>query len=212
MVQVNFNAQQYSPEYGNDFRQLAPCKKVKVAIVDTNIVATSKGTGQMLVLKIQVFEGPMQGQEQIERLLLWHVNPLTIEIANKKFSAYCHVIGILNVQDTVQLHNRPFLIDVDWQDGQAPTQEKPDGGFTEIKALYDTNGNAPGKNRGGVQQQGQAPQQPNPTPPATQQPNSFRPPDNNPNGNAPFVPTTPSWAPPSNQQPTQQTPNNWNNR
>src|ERR1051325_8662841 len=66
------------------------------------------------------------------------------------------------MQQTEQLHNIPFLFDVGFQKGQEPSEANPNGGFTEIKALYDINGNSPDKAGSGPQQgqQGQPPAMP----------------------------------------------------
>ena len=163
MVAYNFAAQQFSPEYGSSHKQMMPCKKVKVVIADSATEPTKDGRGGMLVFTLRCIEGPLNGQEQIDRLNLHNVNSTAVEIANKQLSAYCHVLGVYNIADTQQLHNIPFMIDVDWQKGNAPSQEKPEGGYTEVKAIYDANGNPPGK-AGQGRPQGQ--QAPAPTPPA----------------------------------------------
>jgi hypothetical protein len=194
MVAFSFNAQQYSPRYGGGGEQLPPGEYVGV-VVNTEPVNTTDGAGQVkggyLALTLTPTEGPLTGQKHIDRLNLHHTNPKTVEIANEQMSAYCHVLNVFNVQDTVQLHNIPFRFTIGWQKGQEPSQERPNGGFTEVKAIYDINGNAPGKAGSGPQAGGNA--QPPQQPPAGVAPQS-----------AP--PAQGAWgtAPPANQQPPQQ--------
>jgi hypothetical protein len=172
MVAFTFNAQQYQPRYGGGGEQLPPGEKYKGVIVNIEPINTTDQSGNVkggyLALTLTPIEGPLAGQKHIDRLNLHHTNPKTVEIANEQMSAYCHVLGVYNVQDTAQLLNIPFLFDIGWQKGQEPSQERPNGGYTEVKALYDINGNAPGKAGAGAQPQPQ--QQPQAAPPPAQQP------------------------------------------
>lgn len=145
MPTYNFNSAQYEAQYGGAAKMLPPCKKTKVIIVDSRQEPTKDGKGGFLAFDLRVVEGPLVGKEQTDRLNLHNINATTVEIANKQLSAYCHVTGVFAFQATEQLHNIPFLIDVDYQKGNEPTQEKPEGGYTQITALYDVNGNGPGK-------------------------------------------------------------------
>jgi hypothetical protein len=143
MVAFTFNAQQYTPNYGGGGANL-PVGKYKGVIVDA-AQERSKGGGGFLALILTPIEGPLAGQKHIDRLNLHHTNPQTVQIANEQLSAYCHVIGVFNIQDTQQLCNIPFLFEIGWQKGHEPTAENPAGGYTEVKAIADVNGNAPGK-------------------------------------------------------------------
>ena len=130
------------------------------------------------------------------RYNLWNNSAQAVEIAAKQLSALCHATGIfqINMRDGGKaLRGGKGLMDVGFQAGQEPTAEKPEGGYVEVKKIYDINGNEPGKsqgaapaqqsgawgNTGGAQQQPQSTQQQpqvqqgwnNPAPnPAQQQP------------------------------------------
>ena len=183
MVAFTFNAQQHQPRYGGGGEQLPPGEKYKGVIVAAEPVNTTDQAGNVkggyLAFTLTPIEGALAGMKHIDRLNLHHTNPKTVEIANEQMSAYCHVLGVFNVQDTNQLLNIPFLFDIGWQKGQEPSQERPNGGFTEVKAIYDINGNAPGKAGSGPQPTaapqtpppaGVAPQSPPPAQPPAQQP------------------------------------------
>lgn len=169
MPAYNFNSQQFDPQYGGSGKMLPPCKKTKVMIVDSRQEPTKDGRGGYLALDLRVVEGPLAGREQTDRLNLHNVNAQTVEIANKQLSAYCHVTGVYAFTATEQLHNIPFLIDVDWQKGNEPSAEKPEGGYTHVTALYDVNGNPPGK-AGQGRPSAPAPVAPVAPPPANVQP------------------------------------------
>jgi hypothetical protein len=202
MVAFTFNAQQFTPRYGGGGEQLPPGEKYKGVIVNAEPVNTTDAQGQVkggyLALTLTPIEGPLQGQKHIDRLNLHHTNPKTVEIANEQMAAYCHVLGQYNIVDTNQLLNIPFLFDIGWQKGQEPSNERPSGGYTEVKAIYDINGNAPGKAGQGAAPQQQAPQQ---APPAQQAPP--------PAGVAPagqWGGQPPAQQPPQQQQPPAQQP------
>lgn len=205
MVAFSFNAQQYTPRYGGGGEQLPPGEKYKGVIVNAEPVNTTDNMGNVkggyLALTITPIEGPMQGQKHIDRLNLHHTNPKTVEIANEQLSAYCHVLGVFNIQDTAQLCNIPFLFDIGWQRGQEPSQDRPNGGYTEVKAIYDINGNAPGKAGAGAPA-GQPAQQPPPqTPPPAGVAPASAPPAGQWGGAPPQQPGQPPQQPPAAQPP-----------
>lgn len=180
-----FNAQQYDPTQGVGG---LPVGKHPVIIESSEVKANSKNDGGYLQLNLKIIDGPSAGSVGAYRLNLYHQNQQTVEIAHRQLSAVCHVVGVFNVQDTQQLHNIPFIVEVDFQKGDEARQK----GYTEVKRVFDINGNEPGK-AGQGQQQAQPqgfgqPQQP------AQQPQQ---PGNGPAGNG-----APAWGQP--QQPAQQ--------
>lgn len=163
MVAFSFNAQAHTPQYGGGGSNL-PVGKYKGVIVDSRSEKTSSGTGGFLALDLTPIEGPLAGQKHTDRINLFNLNPQTVEIANKQMSAYCYVTGQFNLQDTAQLHNLPFFFEIGYQKGNEPTAEKPEGGYTQVKAIFDINGNSPGKTSGAASTV--APAQPPAQPPA----------------------------------------------
>jgi hypothetical protein len=157
MVAYSFNANQHQPAYGGG-GSLPPgsYKGVIVESSQENVEKNGQVVGGYLALQITPIEGPLKGQKMTDRLNLHHTNPKTVEIANKQLSAYCHVLGKFQINDTAELHNIPFMFEVNWQKGQEPSEANPNGGYTEIKKIMDINGNEPGKsgnnNSGNVNQ------------------------------------------------------------
>lgn len=142
MVAYAFNAQQFEPRYGGSGG--LPAGKYPVIITDTKQVPTKNNDGGYLAVELRVTEGPMQGGTHTDRLNLHNTNPETVRIANQQLSAYCHVTGVFQFQDTAQLHNIPFMVEI----GPQKTGE-----YTEVKKLFDRNGNEPGKAGAGPQTQ-----------------------------------------------------------
>ena len=133
-----FNAQQYDPTQGGGS---LPVGRHPVIIESSEVKANKANDGGYLQLNVKLIDGPQTGTTGAYRLNLYHSNPQTAEIAHRQLSAICHVIGVFNVQDSQQLHNIPFIVEVGLQKGEEAAQK----GYTEVKKVFDINGNEPGK-------------------------------------------------------------------
>jgi hypothetical protein len=85
---------------------------------------------------------------------LWNPSNQAKEIAVHQLSALCHATGIFKVNfandgkpgiDGKELIGGKGLMDVGFQSGNEPSAEKPEGGYVEVKKIYDVSGNEPGK-------------------------------------------------------------------
>jgi uncharacterized protein DUF669 len=161
MVAYHFNANQYQPQYGGAGG--LPPGKFKGVIANHTAETTQDNQGGYIALHLTPIEGSLQGQVQVDRLNLHNKSAKAVEIANKQLSAYCHVLGKFQFDDFSELHNIPFIFEIGWQKGEEPSETKPQGGYTEVKRIFDINGNEPGKAGSGPapqQQQGFAPPPP----------------------------------------------------
>lgn len=164
-LQTVFDATKVDPSQG--IGQLPVASKLPVTITDSEIKGTKDNSGGYIQFTVQVGQGEHAGRKGAYRINLYNSSDAARNIAEKQLSALCHITGVFNLQDTQQLHNIPFLVDV-----VAQTDPK----YTEIKAVYDANGNEPGRahsqtnahNSGGQQQTQQAQQQPAPEQQQTQ--------------------------------------------
>lgn len=121
------------------------------AIVASEMKPTQAGDGGYLELVFEIIDGIHKGKKQYARLNIYNQNEQAVQIAVGNLSAICHSVGVYEMQDTQQLHNRPLQIYV------VKRRNERDGGMTnDVKGFRDINGNEPWK---GNQQQGQ-PQQP----------------------------------------------------
>ena len=66
-------------------------------IVNSEMRATTDGTGQLLWLELDVLEGAYAGRKLFDRLNLVNANPTTVEIAQRTLSAICHATGLMQV-------------------------------------------------------------------------------------------------------------------
>jgi len=147
-----------------------PLGRHKVIIYSSDIKANKSEQGGLVEFGLRIIEGPLSGHEGVHRLNLYHQSQQTAEIAQKQFSALCHVTGVFLVQATEQLHNIPFIVQVENQKLTVEQQERASRGeqvtpFTQVTKVFDVHGNEPGKAG-----QGPAPaqQQPQGQPPAQQ--------------------------------------------
>ena len=132
------NAQQVDPTQGGGS---LPVGRHPVIIESSEVKANKANDGGYLQLNVKLIDGPQTGTTGAYRLNLYHSNPQTAEIAHRQLSAICHCVGVFNVQDSGQLHNIPFIIEVGLQKGEEAAQK----GYTEVKKVFDINGNEPGK-------------------------------------------------------------------
>jgi hypothetical protein len=104
-----FNASTVEPN--KPFEPLPPGRYV-VQIVNSEMRATKDGMGQLLWLELDVLEGAYAGRKLFDRLNLINNNPTTVEIAQRTLSAICHATGLMQVDDSEQLHLIPLIADV----------------------------------------------------------------------------------------------------
>jgi hypothetical protein len=196
-MQGGFDANQIQPK---QIGESHPVGKFQAVISNTEIAPTKDGTGGMFIVTFKTPSGEIPFRYNI-----WNQSDKAKEIAAGQLSALCHATGVFRVgweNDGAALRNAALMIEVGYQKGQEPSPEMPHGGYTEVKKVYDRNGNEPGKapqaapqtqpagnggwgNSSQPQQQQPTPQ-PQPNPPMTQQPGG--------------------WGQPAQQQPSQADP------
>lgn len=112
MTQLNFNARSVVPAQALDPLPSAwyPC-----VIHATEVKPTTKGDGSYLEVQSKVQSGPHAGRIIFDNLNLVNSNQQTVDIAYKQLSAICHAVGVMDVSDSSQLHNRPLEVKVGLQ-------------------------------------------------------------------------------------------------
>ena len=109
MALLNFDATQVAPSTGYD---PLPPGKYLVEITDSEMKATKAGNGEMLQLEYTVLDGEFRNRKIWDRLCLRHPNQTAVEIAEANLSAICHAVGVMKLDDSVQLHHAPLVIAV----------------------------------------------------------------------------------------------------
>lgn len=95
----------------NEYAPL-PAGKYTMMIVNSEMKPTKTPGGEMLVLEMDVQDGPQKGRKIFERLNLKNANEQTVDIAMAALGDLCKAIGKKTVSDSVELHNKRFIADV----------------------------------------------------------------------------------------------------
>lgn len=169
-MQGSFNANQHEPNQGGGGGH-PPATKIPFTVTDTAIRENKSKDGGFFEVALSSPLGT-----QIVRYNIWNKEPKAVEIAHGQLSALCRATGRFQIDwsnEGAALRGAQGLMDVGYQKGEEPSPEKPNGGYTELKKVYDLAGNDPSK-PGQAQpqaqpQQQQAPQQ-QAAPPMQQQP------------------------------------------
>ena len=130
MTQVNFDATTVEPLKG---REAIPEDWYTVVISASPAVENKSKTGGFLEVTMKVTEGNYANKEIVDRLNLYHPNPVTVEIAHRKLSSYCHATGVMQIQDTQQLHGVPFKVKLGIEPGEG--QYGPQNVVAIVKSL-----------------------------------------------------------------------------
>lgn len=109
MATISFNATNIAP---SQVYTPLPAGDYPVIITESEVKPTKDGQGQYLQLKLQIQGGEFSGRTLFDRLNLWNNNQQAQEIAQRALSAICHAVGILQVGDSQELHNRPLIATV----------------------------------------------------------------------------------------------------
>jgi Protein of unknown function (DUF669) len=89
-----------------------PPGRYVVQIVNSEMRPTKDGMGQYLWLELDVLEGEHAGRKLFDRLNLVNANPTAVDLAQRTLSAICHATGLMQVDDSEQLHLIPLIADV----------------------------------------------------------------------------------------------------
>lgn len=154
----NFNPNDV-PEDDRTFEPL-PAGDYTMQVIESEIKDTKSGTGQQLVLTLEVIEGPLSNRRVWDRLNIRNQNADAQRIAQRALADLCLAVGIGSLRNTEDLHFKPFVgrvtIKVDKKGEYGPQNSvryKPRGG------------QAPAAAQPGAQQQGR----PSAPPPAQKQ-------------------------------------------
>lgn len=110
MAGLNFNAQEVAPQQA--FENLAPGWYTG-KMIESEMKPTQAGNGSYLECTFEII-APAQfaGRKLWDRLNLNNPNEKAVEIAYQTLSAICHATGVIQVQDSQQLHEIPMDIKV----------------------------------------------------------------------------------------------------
>lgn len=108
MAQLNGTFDASGVDTSNNFDAL-PAGEYQVIITQSEFKMTKNGSGSYLELRQEVQDGQFRGRLLFDRLNLDNSNQKAVEIAQKQLAQICHAIGVMQVSDSEQLHNRPMV-------------------------------------------------------------------------------------------------------
>lgn len=112
MAEFNFNAKAHTPA-SNPVRSPLPKDIYQAIVMDSTIKATKLGTGQYIELTLQIVDGQFAGRRLWDRLNISNPSKKAEDIALAQLQSLCQAVGVTNMTDTFQLHDRPFSVTVD---------------------------------------------------------------------------------------------------
>lgn len=122
---MNFDANQVAPAAPQG---AIPPDHYLAAITKSEMKVTSKKDGSLLALEYTIQAGKYKGRKLFNNLNLNNKNTTAVEIAQAELSAICHAVGVLQINDSSQLHGISMCVKV----GVEPEQVDDDTG----KVLY----------------------------------------------------------------------------
>jgi len=102
MAALSFNATTVAPQA--TFTPI-PAGTYLCTITDSEVKLTQKG-GTMAVFNLQVVDGEFSGRKLFARINVANPSPEAERIGQAQLSALCHAAGVLQLQDTSQLHGK----------------------------------------------------------------------------------------------------------
>ena len=106
MVALNFNANNVAPSTP---MELLPPGEYVVQVTNSEMRQTKDGGGNYLWLEMDILDGEFSNRKIWDRLNLDNPNPTTSDVAYRTLSAICHATGVVNMEDSEELHVRPMI-------------------------------------------------------------------------------------------------------
>ncbi len=104
-----FNAASVQPATAFD---AIPAGTYPAIITESEMKPTKRGDGEYLQLTLQIIDGEHSGRKLWDRLNLNNPSVQSVEIAQRTLSAICHATGVMQPQDSAEMHDIPMLIKV----------------------------------------------------------------------------------------------------
>lgn len=116
MATLNFDARTVEPSAPMG---IIPADDYNVHIVKSEIKPTANGQSHYLQLELEVLDGEFKGRKLWDILNLWNDNETAARIAQQSLSAIGHAVGVLDIRDSEQLHQKPMRASVKVEKGNA---------------------------------------------------------------------------------------------
>lgn len=105
-------------QLGNDAAAgLIPKGEYQAEVVESAIVPTASGSGEMLKLTFEVVAGDFRRRRIVERLNIVNPHAVAQRIAQQMLGRLCAAAGLAGIADSEELHGIPVMIRVDIRPG-----------------------------------------------------------------------------------------------
>lgn len=113
MAQLNFKASavELTDRPTGNFEKL-PDGDYEMIVTKSSTKPTKAGNGHYLELEFQVISGEHSGRRHWERLNLDNPSAQTVKIAQEQLARLCLAMGLDDVQDSEELHDRAFIAEI----------------------------------------------------------------------------------------------------
>lgn len=105
----DFNANEIDPV---SIFEPIPAGKYVATIIESEMKETKSGNGEYLQLTFELCEEPHKGRRLWARLNLENPSDQAVQIARGQLSAICHAVGVMQPNDSCDLHDLPLTIRV----------------------------------------------------------------------------------------------------
>tara|TARA_R110000803_G_scaffold95344_8_gene163244 strand:+ start:4185 stop:4682 length:498 start_codon:yes stop_codon:yes gene_type:complete len=106
VLTTTFNANEIEPAQTFD---TIPAGKYPMIFTDSEERQTKAGTGSYYQFTSEIIDGKFKGRKIWIRLNIHNPNEKAVEIAKRELSSICRATGVMELNETSQLHNIPFL-------------------------------------------------------------------------------------------------------
>jgi len=128
----NFNANDYE---AGSFEPL-PAGEYTAMVTESEIKATSAGTGSYLKCKITVLEGQYKNRTVFCNFNLENPSAEAVNIGKRQLADLCRAVDIIHPKDSVELHNKPFIAVLSVKPAEGKYNASNDvKGYKPIKAV-----------------------------------------------------------------------------
>lgn len=106
MAELDFNPNDV-PEDQGGFEPL-PAGEYRMQVIESELKDTKSGSGQQLVLTLEVIDGPLANRRVWDRLNIRNQNADAQRIAQRALADLCLSVGLNSVRNSEELHFKPF--------------------------------------------------------------------------------------------------------
>ena len=102
-----FDASKYEPQ--SSFDPL-PAGWYECYIANSERKPTKAGTGEYIQLELEIMGPTHAGRKVWDRLNIINNNDTAVQIALAMLSSICRAVGVMNPEDSAELHNKPLMV------------------------------------------------------------------------------------------------------